>query len=128
MLSDRLIHSGDLPILAESLARDEFHKATTPEFFMEPGTICKVYEDEVGPICFVRGSKALRLDIQYADNNDTVRNKEAMLWGFDKLIEKARENGFNEVIFCTNSKLLSRFCRHNFGFTESHGELRKLIA
>lgn len=128
MLSDRLIHGGDLPILAYSLAKDEYHKGTDPEFFIEPGTICKVYEDEAGPICYVRGAKALRLDIQYVDNNDAARNKEAMLWGFEKLVEKARENGFSEIIFSTNSKLLSRFCRQNFGFTGVDGELRKLIA
>src|ERR1700743_501744 len=74
VITDRFIEQKDLPLLAISLENDEHHKGTTPEFFTELGTVTKVYEDELGPICFVRGAKALRLDIQYVDNNDKKRN------------------------------------------------------
>ena len=125
MVTDRFLETRDLPLLALSLAKDEIHKGTEPEFFTQPGTVCKVYEDEIGPICFVRGTKALRLDIQYVSNDDTKRNMKAMLGGFDKLADKARENGFTEIVFQSNSPLLKKFCIKAFGFYEYEGELRK---
>lgn len=131
MVTDRLIGTQDARILAASLARDEHHKDTTvPDFFYTPGTVCKVYEDEAGPICYVRCSKVLRLDIQYADNEDRKRNLNAMISGFDELEKKARTNGYTEVVFKTNSPLLKKFCIRRFGFVEecgSCGELRKYL-
>lgn len=127
MITDRLFQVSDLPLLELSLAKDEHHVGTQPEFFTQIGTIAKVYEDEKGPILFVRGAKALRLDIQYVSNDDTERNKAAMMQGFDGLVRKARENGFSEVIFSTNSRALAIFCKRHFGFYEEKGELRKHI-
>lgn len=126
-MTDRLFEDADLPLLELSLSRDEHHKGTEPEFFKQYGTITKVYEDENGPILFVRGAKALRLDIQYVDNDDSERNKKAMIEGFPALIAKAKAHGFSEVIFNTNSRALRVFCKRNFGFAESDGELRKYI-
>lgn len=128
MVTDRPIHNGDMVLLGLSLSNDPYHKDTKPEFFIEPGTVCKVYEDSDGPILFVRGCKALRLDLQYLDNKDTRRNLTAMLEGFDLLAQKAKANGFQEVIFTTNSPLLKKFCIKRFGFEEVEGcELRKLL-
>lgn len=127
MITDRFIETTDLPLLAVSLAQDEHHQGTEPEFFIEYGTVCKVYSDERGPILFARGSKSLRLDLQYVDNKDTKRNMKAMLEGFDKLAAKAKENGFTEIIFQTNNPLLKRFCIKAFGFADSCGELRKSL-
>jgi hypothetical protein len=125
MVTDRFMEASDAPLLARSLANDEHHRSTPPEFFTAPGTICKVYEDELGPICFVRGTKALRLDIQYVDNADKKRNMTAMLEGFDRLAKNAASHGFTEIIFQTNSPLLRKFCVKAFGFYEYEGELRK---
>lgn len=128
MVTDRMIEPSDLPLLAESLAHDAYHKTTTPEFFTQPGTVAKVYEDKDGPILVVRGAKALRLDLQYLNNDDTKRNLTAMMDGFDGLVKKARENGFQEVLFTTNNPLLKKFCMRRFGFVEVDGcELRKFL-
>lgn len=128
MITDRMFDAEqDFNLLELSLSKDEHHKTTTPEFFTEPGTLTKVYEDEQGPILFVRGTPVLRLDIQYVSNEDFARNKTAMLEGFPALAQKARENGFKEIAFQTNSRVLARFCKHNFGFEESQGELRKFL-
>lgn len=127
MITDRWLGLEDYNLLALSLAQDEHHKGTQPEFFTQLGTVCKVYEDEQGPICFVRGAKALRLDIQYVDNNDRRRNMAAMLGGFEELAASARENGFTEIIFQSNNPLLKAFCVKRLGFVESDGELRKKI-
>jgi len=128
MVTDRFLEPGDLELLELSLAKDEHHQGTEVKFFTNPGSICKVYEDELGPICFVRGTKALRLDIQYVSNLDKKRNMKAMLEGFDKLAAKAKENGFTEIVFNTNNDLLRAFCTKRFGFEESQGELRKFLA
>jgi hypothetical protein len=131
MVTDRLLESQDKPLLADSLSKDEHHKdTTTPDFFYAPGTVCKVYEDEDGPICFVRCTKVLRLDIQYKDNEDKKRNLKAMISGFDSLEKKARDNGYTEIAFKTNSPLMKAFCTRRFGFVEecgACGELKKYL-
>lgn len=127
MVTDRWLALEDYSLLELSLSRDEHHKDTKPEFFSQLGTVCKVYEDEQGPICFVRGARALRLDIQYVDNNDRRRNMAAMLGGFGELANKARENGFTEIIFQSNNPMLKAFCKKRLGFIESDGELRKSL-
>lgn len=128
MVTDRMFDAEqDFSLLELSLSKDEHHTSTTPEFFLEPGTITKVYEDEKGTILFVRGTPILRLDIQYVSNEDFQRNKQAMLDGFPALVQRAREHGFKEIMFQTNSRVLARFCKHNFGFAESQGELRKVL-
>lgn len=127
MITDRYIHAGDMPLLAESLAKDEYHKDTTAEFFTEIGSVCKVYEDEQGPIFFLRGAKALRLDIQFVSNEDAERNKAGLMEGFDKLAALAKANGFTELCFVTNSEALKRFCMTRFGYFESGCELRRLL-
>lgn len=127
MVEDRLIEPGDITLLEVALAKDEDHKETEPAFFYQPGTVCKVYSDEFGPILFARGSAVLRLDLQYVDNKDVKRNMKAMLDGFDALAKKARENGFGEIIFNSNSPMMRRFCTKRFGFVESGNELRKFL-
>lgn len=127
MITDRLIEPSDITLLELSLAKDEHHKETEPSFFYQPGTVCKIYEDEFGPILYARGAAALRLDLQYVDNSDVKRNMKAMLGGFDALEKKAKENGFHEIIFTSNSPLMRRFCCKRFGFLESGNELRKHI-
>lgn len=127
MITDRYFEPSDLDLLELSLSRDEHHTGTKPEFFTQVGCISKVYEDELGPILFVRGAKALRLDIQFANNDDHKRNMKAMLGGFDGLAKKAFQNGFTEVIFNSNNEMLKKFCIKRFGFEESNGELRKYL-
>jgi hypothetical protein len=139
MVMDREIRTEDLAWLAESLSKDEYHKTTTPEFFIQPNTVCKIYEDEDGPILAVRGSidfkrskdagsKSLRLDIQYKDNLDHRRNMKAMITGFDILAKRSKENGFFEIVFDTNSPLLRKFCIRRLGFEElDEFQLRKVL-
>lgn len=127
MLLDRFMVPDDLPLLELSLAKDESHVGTLPEFFYQLGSVTKVYEDEHGPICFVRGAKTLRLDIQYVSNEDHKRNMKAMLLGFGSLAEKARENGFTEIVFQTNNPILKKFCVKRFDFIEMEGEMRKYL-
>ena len=127
MITDRPVEASDEELLAASLAKDEHHKYTKPEFFVAPGTECTVYSDESGIILFARCSKALRVDIQFLDNADRRRNFHAMLGGFAGLVSRAKESGFSEVIFNTENDSLRKFCVKAFGFEESGNELRKVI-
>jgi hypothetical protein len=128
MITERWLTHEDYSTIELSLLLDSHHKTTTPNFFYKDGTACKVYEDESGPIMFVRGTKALRIDIQFVDNNDFERNKEAITEGFDGFVQQCKDNGFTELVFYSDSPLLKRFLkRKEFGFVEVSGEMRKLI-
>jgi len=127
MVTDRFLEHRDLALLEMSLARDEHHQGTPPEFFTQYGTVCKVFEDKQGPILFVRGAKVLRLDIQFVSNEDRRRNVRAMVTGFDDLAKKAKENGFTEIIFNSNNETLRKLCIRRFGFVEGQNELRKYL-
>ena len=82
MITDRPIQAEDEALLSASIAQDEYHRNAKPEFFVAPGTECKVYGDEAGPILFARVSKALRIDLQYCDNADRKRNFQRNAWWF----------------------------------------------
>lgn len=123
----------DIPILSESLKNDEYHSSTSANFFypvFSDGTKdlsvqCNVYEDSKGPIMFVRGTKALRLDIQFLNNEDKRRNALVMGREFKEFAQRARMAGFTEVVFNTSSPQLKEFCTKVLGFTEAEGsELR----
>ena len=99
-----------------------------PSFFVQPGTLTKVYEDETGPVLYARASKALRLDLGFLNNGDVKRNMRAMLAGFPDLVDRARANGFVEILFNTSQALLAKWCCRRLGFTEVSGtELRRAL-
>ena len=134
-LTDRWIEPQDVNLLELCLANDPHHIGTRVEFFFRPGTVTKVYEDSEGTILFLRGegldlpkTKVLRVDVQYVDNSATERNRMAMLDGFPSLVEKAKANGFQEILFYTNVRALSIFCQRYLGFKDKgNGELRKTL-
>ncbi len=123
----RYITEEDREILESSLLLDEHHNTTPSSFFYEEGTVCSVYEDEDGPVCFVRGKPygdgplILQLDIQYLNNNDARRNMKIMLEGFPLLEQRAKLNGFIGFFFLSNVPLLRKFCIKRLGFQE-YGE------
>jgi hypothetical protein len=115
--------ASDLQSLELALAIDTFHPDTTPEFFVAPFTQCLVFEDNVGPVMFVRGTSALRVDLCFTDNADKEKNKVAILEGIEVLKKKAKANGFTELIGCSNSLELMTFFK-NQGFEFVAGEMR----
>lgn len=127
MTVERWLTEEDIPLLTQSLEKDEYHKDTKPEFFTQIGTVCKVYEDDAGPVMFVRGTKALRIDIQFVDNNDRERNRAIMEQEFQNFAASAKAAGFTELVFCTDSPILKAFCKRRFQFREVGGELRRFL-
>ena len=125
MITSRYITQDDKNLLATSLASDEFHRETSPEFFYENDSVCSVFEDEDGPILFVKASPieqqgivTIRLDIQYLNNSDARRNLKAMLFGFPIIEERAKAAGFAGFIFHSEAPLLRKFCVKRLGFFE----------
>lgn len=127
MLS-RSLSKEDIPFLDFTLEGDTEHPGLKSSFFQQEGTLTNVYEEEgYGPVCYVRGCAVLRLDIHYCNNQDARRNMKTMLEGFPLLAQKARDNGFSEVVFQSDSPLLRSFCIKRLGFVESAGEMRKVL-
>lgn len=116
MVTDRLMTELDETALSFSLAADEHHFETPVEFFKQDGAITKIYEDEQGPICFVRVAKSLRLDIHFMDNEDNKRNASVLFQGIGPLVEQAKASGYTEICFTTNVDKLKEFCVRAFKF------------
>ena len=135
MITSRYLQANDYELLSSSLANDEYHSDISPVFFVEPDTITLVYEDNKGPVMFVRGKgviednkKNLWLTVQYVSNADGKRNLRTMLIGFPALAEKAKTNGFAEIKFNSYAPLLRKFCITRLGFIEAADDtLRYLI-
>lgn len=122
----RILEPTDYGLLSSSLATDAFHADTNAMFFIEPETICTVYEDEKGPVLFLRGKafekngyKCIRLDIQFVFNTDGRRNLKVMSEGFPELANKAQVNGFAAIVFESSTPILRKFCIKRLGFEES---------
>jgi hypothetical protein len=118
MVTDRLLEETDESMLGLSLDADVHHKGTPVAFFKQDGSITKVYEDGSSPICFVRATKSLRIDIHFLDNKDKRRNAQALIEGFGPLVEQARSNGFTEICFTTSVPELRDFCVKQFGYEQ----------
>ena len=128
MITERLLEADDYEKLVEALSKDSYHTTTTPEFFVQPDTLTKVYELNDKPVLFARACKSLRLDLQFVDNDAAKDNIRVMLKGFPLLAKQAKENGFTEIIFNSSSPLLIEFCTKRLGFKQIEGsELRKVL-
>lgn len=127
MVKDRWLTEDDRVVLEASLSVDQYHKETPVDFFYDSRSVCEVYEDSQGPVMFVRGTKALRIDVQFVKNSDRLRNAKAMLANIDRVVEQARRAGFTELVFCTDNPELLEFGKKALGFGEVNGELRRLI-
>jgi len=132
MITSRKIDLNDRESIDEALARDAFHPTTKSEAFYEPNTFTNVYEDEGGPIMLVRASRSLRIDMMFFSNEDSERNRAAMLAGWDALIAGAKKSGFSEITTSSNSPALVAFGCRVLGFekvqTEANGEVALLKA
>ena len=129
MITSRFATFDDYNLLASSLIKDDYHRLTEVGFFFEEGTVCSVFEDENGPVLFVRGKPIIKeniaviqLDIQYINNLDAKRNMRTMLTGFPILESRAKSAGFCGFIFNSNSPLLRKFCAKRLGFVDYNKE------
>lgn len=124
--NDVFVMSNDMQALETALAVDTYHPGTTPEFFTAPNTTCFVFENDKGPVLFVRGTSALRVDLCFTDNEDIETNKEALLQGIEILKTRAKDNGYTELVGYSNSLKLMQFFK-NQDFEVVAGEMRILL-
>jgi len=84
-----------------------------------------VYEDERGPIGVLRYTKEsdrLQLVTVWCANADRKRNAASVIVAIADTVRLARESGYKEIVFSTQSPSLARFCIDRLGFEEDKGE------
>jgi hypothetical protein len=128
MITSRLIQPSDYDKLSASLAADEFHRDTDLDFFLAPGSICTVYEEDSKPVLFTRGMplildghRVIQMDIQFVDNKNYKANIQVMMTGFPSLADRAFKNGFTALMFESSHEPLRKFCMRRLGFDPLFG-------
>ena len=106
----RPVTDDDREMIAGWIANEPAHKASSPDYYFEPGTKSVIYEDTEGPVFVVRYSSALRVDIDFA-NVEKERIRQALKNEFPAVAEQARSQGFKHIVFDSVSKTLVAFCR-----------------
>lgn len=122
MITSRPLTIEDEALLQAALDQNEFHPDQRPEYYVGPNKFSKIYEDEVGPIGVLRYTKSLRLATVWCDNNDRERNAASIIQAISDSVALAKESGFLEIIFETNSDLLKHFCTNKLGFEQAEGD------
>ena len=119
----RRMEESDIGLLAEWTKSDPCHSGYAPNWICSGEHAERfMLEDSSGPRLAFRISKALRVDIQFGEE-DRIRTARALVEGFAWLLERARKAGFSEVIFESKAKPLVSFCKKRFDFRESPSEL-----
>ena len=122
MITHRPIEEKDFPTIEKEVREDACHKDwLRPAFFVQPNTVSRVYEDELGPILFLRMSNCLRLHIQFCDVQKE-RTRRCLITQFAEVVQQAKANGFTSIIFDTESPTLKFFCHRYLGFSNSPHE------
>lgn len=101
---------------------DHIGKTSSDFFTQRERAECSMLWDAEGPLMAIKLEKALRVHIQF-DCEGRLRTAKGLIEGFNFLVDKARECGYNQVIFESKSQNLINFCKKRFGFVESGNEL-----
>jgi hypothetical protein len=124
-MTSRPLGVADLPMLQRALDQDEYEHLGSKNFTMD-SAYSIVYEDEVGPIGILRYTRdsdgRLRLVTVWCDNADKQRNGKSVVVAITDTVRLARQGGYKEIVFCTQSPSLARFCIDRLGFEEDKGE------
>jgi hypothetical protein len=116
VITSRPLQPEDTETLQKALDQNEFHPGQKTEYYTNVG-VTDVYEDSQGPIGFLRYTKTLRLCTVWVDNNDRQRNGASVIQAIKDAVEKAKANGYSDILFSTNSAKLKAFSE-TLGFTE----------
>jgi len=118
MIISRRVEESDRKYIDEGFAHDEFHdKGLTSDVYFpkllngefDPRYVSNTFEDEKGPIFFTQGTKVLKIQASFRDNNDHRRNLKALRAFFAQLRVYARQNGFTALQASTKSPQLAEF-------------------
>src|ERR1700675_222403 len=111
-MTSRPLGVADLPMLQRALDQDEYEHLETKHFTMD-SAYSVVYEDEAGPIGILRYTKEsdrLRLVTVWCANTDKKRNAASVIVAISDTARLARQSGYKEIVFRTESPSLARFC------------------
>jgi hypothetical protein len=131
--ADRL---ADLERLEDWIDADEAHRGIfAPAYFMsgpfaaDPRPSCYALEDESGVVFYVRLSRAARVRIQFAPEQDVMQRRviRGLFNGMAFLESLLEDAGCEEWIFDTANPKLKSIAQRMLGFTESTHELVKNI-
>jgi len=124
-MNSRPLTVADLPMLQRALDQDQFEHLETKNFTMD-SAYSIVYEDEQGPIGILRYTKEsycrLRLVTVWCNNQDRKRNAASVIQAIADTVRKCKTNGYKEIVFCTQSPSLARFCMDRLGFVAEKDE------
>jgi hypothetical protein len=126
MVTNRPLAQEDLSILQSALEKSP-HPDQKVEHYVGANKYSEIYSDESGAIGILRYTKTLRLCATWVDNEDRARNAQSIIQAVEDAVVKAKANGFNEIIFQTDSPSYAKFCVNKLGFLESRGEFIKFI-
>jgi hypothetical protein len=124
-MTSRPLVVADLPMLQRALDQDEYEHLEVKHFTMD-SAYSVVYEDEIGPIGILRYTREsknrLRLVTVWCDNADKKRNADSVIQAITDTVRLARQSLYKEIVFCTQSPSLARFCIDRLGFEKDKGE------
>lgn len=117
-MTSRPLGVADLPMLQRALDQDEYEHLETKNFTMD-SAYSVVYEDEKGQIGVLRYTKEsdrLRLVTVWCNNADKERNAASIILAIADTLRLAKQGGYKEIVFFTESPSLARFCTDRLGF------------
>jgi hypothetical protein len=130
----RPVEERDRLYLEALIESDPYHcDRMDADFFLnlKPGEDAWALEDERGNVLFYfKTQTAVRLSLQFAHAESTeekTRNRLAMMKGLAWIEAQLRANSFREILFQTDGPELAQMAKRRMGFTETSGELRRLI-
>ena len=115
---NRPIYNSDIPVLRAAIDADIFHPKGTWTVDHFKG-FSEVFEDSHGPVVFVLygvESPRLRISTMWVTPEETHRNGRAIIFLVKTAAERARDVGFEELIFTTAHERLASFCKRALGF------------
>ena len=128
MVGVRKFEDGDKALLEESVRLDPHHQGIKPEAFAaEPNTEIQVWTVDGKPVFFLRCSRALLVDIQFASGMGKEEVAEALKAAFAVVPEQARQAGFRCILYDSVYAPLTRFCERHAGFKPYLNVFRKWL-
>lgn len=125
MITEKVFEDGDLSLLLQNTNSSSIDEQTLRDFANTPRTATTTFGDDDGPLILVRGSKSLRLNFAIPILPDMRRAALLLIGAISRVIERARENGFTELLIECEDSQLRHIAVKDFGFTEFGDGLRK---
>lgn len=125
----RPVEESDRSYIEATLADDEYHKETTPDFFLQlvPGEASWAVEDQKGNVVlYFKTQNVARLHMIFPSKDREV-NRNILTRGMEWLAGMLVQNRFHEMLFDATGRELRVMAKRRLGFRDSPGELVKSL-